>query len=139
MQQLIALTLVLLSAAAVAEEWVAVRTPSDPGQAGLPSILVDTSSIEILDAGIRRARVRVDFLTNARIWQSPAPKAITTITWLSSYDCPKRMRRNDSMESHMFDGSVLVRDAQSGGKWEPVPEDRWTDPTIDFICRWQGK
>jgi len=54
MQGLIALTLVLLSTAASAEEWIVVRKPSDPGQAGLPSMLVDAASIVILDTGIRR-------------------------------------------------------------------------------------
>jgi hypothetical protein len=137
MRKLIALTLVVLSTAAGAEEWVAVRTPSDPGQAGLPSISVDTTSIEILNTGIRRARVKTDFLANGRKSGSLGPTVITMIIWVNSYDCARQMRRNDSLETHLNNGTVTVRDLSM--KWYPAPENRWADPTLDFICRWQDR
>lgn len=59
MRGLTALALLLLSTVAGAEEWVVVR---DPGQTGTPVILVDSTSIEILDNGIRRARHKTNFL-----------------------------------------------------------------------------
>jgi hypothetical protein len=62
MRGLTALALLPLSTVAGAEEWVVVRKPSDPGQAGTPVILVDSTSIEILDNGIRRARHKTNFL-----------------------------------------------------------------------------
>jgi len=59
MRELIALALVLVSTAAGAEDWAIVRKPTDPGQAGLPSILVDSASIVVLNNGIRRASVKM--------------------------------------------------------------------------------
>jgi hypothetical protein len=55
MRGLLLLTFALISTAGRAQEWVVLRPPPESGT--LPAgILVDSSSIEILDTGIRRAR-----------------------------------------------------------------------------------
>jgi hypothetical protein len=139
MRKLIALTLVLLSAVAAAEEWVVVRKPSDPGQAGTPAILVDSTSIEILDNGIRRARGKFDFLADGRKSEASGPFFVTMMIWVKSYDCEKQMTREDSMESHGSDGSVHTLDLSNNPKWYPAPANKLADPTIDFVCGWKPK
>ncbi len=139
MRELIALTLVLISTAASAEEWVVVRKPSDPGQAGLPSILVDSTSIEILGTGIRRARVKTDFLGQRVNVEQFGPRTVSFIVWVNSYDCERQMTHEDSMESHLIDGSVLAHDFPKNTRWYPAPENRAADPTIDFVCGWKPK
>jgi hypothetical protein len=136
MRELIALTLMLLSTAASAEEWVIVRKPSDPGQAGTPAILVDSTSIQILDNGIRRARSKFDFLANGRKVEG---KFVIMMIWVKSYDCEKQMTHEESMESRESDGSVHTHDLSSNPKWYPAPENRLADPTIDFVCGWKPR
>jgi hypothetical protein len=139
MRELIALTLVLLSTAANAEEWVVLRKPSDPGQAGTPAILVDSTSIEILGNGIRRARVKFDFLADGRKFEASGPTVVTMMILVKSYDCEKQMTREESLESHNSDGSVHTVDLSNSPKWYPAPENRLADPTIDFVCGWKPK
>jgi hypothetical protein len=139
MRELVALTLVLLSTAASAEEWVVVRKPTDPGQAGTPAILVDSTSIEILDNGIRRARGKFDFLADGRKFEASGPTFVTMMIWVKSYDCEKQMTREDSMESHDSDGSIHTLNLSNNAKWYPAPANRLADPTIEFVCRWKPK
>jgi hypothetical protein len=73
MRACIALTLMLQSSVASAEEWVVVRKPTYPGQFGMPSIFVDSASIQVLDTGARRATVKIDFLANGREHDLSAP------------------------------------------------------------------
>ena len=124
MRDLVALTLVLLSTAASAEEWVVVRKPTDPGQAGTPAILVDSTSIEILDNGIRRARGKFDFLADGRKFEASGPTFVTMMIWVKSYDCEKQMTREDSMESHDSDGSIHTLNLSNNAKWYPAQ--RWS-------------
>jgi hypothetical protein len=139
MREMIALTLVLLSAAASAQEWVVVRKPSDPGQAGLPSILVDSASIVILDNGLRRARTKIDFLADGRQHPDPSgPTFLALLIVVKSYDCVKRMTRDDSTEFRNSDGAVHTADMSNSPKWYPAPENKWADPTIDFVCGWKA-
>jgi hypothetical protein len=137
MRGLIALTLVLLSVAAGAQEWVVVRKPSDPGQAGLPSILVDLTSIAILDDGIRRATSKIDFLADGRQHDPSGPTIISFIIVVKSYDCVKRMRHEESTETHNSDGFVHAIDLSHFPKWYPAPEISAADPTFDFVCGWK--
>jgi hypothetical protein len=138
MRESIALAvLLLLSTAATAEDWVVVRKPSDPGQAGLPSILVDLTSIVILDNGIRRARVKIDFLADGRKHEQSAGNVLTAMILVKSYDCDKRMIHEESMESQDMDGSVHTIDLSHNPKWYPAPEIKAADPTIDFVCGWR--
>jgi hypothetical protein len=139
MRGLIALTLVLLCTAARAEEWVVVRKPSDPGQAGTPAILVDSTSIQILDNGIRRARSKLDFLADGRKFETSGPKFVIAMIWVKSYDCEKQLTHEESMESRESDGSVRTHDLSRNPKWYPAPENRLADPTIDFVCGWKPK
>jgi hypothetical protein len=134
--ELIALTLVLLSTAASAGEWVVLRKPSDPGQVGTPVILVDTTSIEILDNGIRRARHKTDFLGRRLEVEKFDPTVVSFMIFVTSYDCEKQMTHSESMESHQVDGSVHGLDLSKNPKWYPAPQNRAADPTIDFVCGW---
>jgi hypothetical protein len=136
MRELIALTLVLLSTAASAEDWVVVRKPSDPGQAGTPAILVDSTSIRILESGIRRATVKFDFLADER---KVAGKSVIAMIFVNSYNCEKQMTHEESMESLESDGSPSTHNLSSNAKWYPAPENRLADPTIDFVCGWNPK
>jgi hypothetical protein len=139
MRKLIALLPVLLSAAASAEEWVVLRKPSDPGQAGTPVILIDSTSIEILDNGIRRARHKADFLGPRLAVEKFDPNVVSFMIFVTSYDCERQMTHLDSMESHQVDGSVNRLDLSKNPKWYPAPEIRAADPSIDFVCGWKPK
>jgi len=139
MRELIAITLLLISNAASAEEWVFVRKPSDPGQAGTPAILVDSTSIEILATGIRRARSKTDFLAPRANVEKFGPRTVVFIIWVNSYDCEKQMTHEDSLESHLIDGSALAHDFPKDTRWYPAPANPAADPTIDFVCGWKPK
>src|ERR1700722_2350569 len=117
MRGLIALALVLLSTAADAEEWVIVRKPTDPGQAGLPSIFVDSASIVVLNNGIRRASVKIDFLADGRQHHAlSGPALLAFVIVVKSYDCGKRVLHEDSTEFHISDGSVHTIDSSNNPK-----------------------
>jgi hypothetical protein len=139
MRGLVALALVLLSAAAGAEEWVIVRKPTDPGQKGLPSILVDSASIVVLSNGIRRASVKIDFLADGRQHDLSGLAFLTFMILVKSYDCGKRMRHEDSTELHTSDGSVHTADSSNSPTWYPAPEVKAADPTLDFVCEWKPR
>ena len=136
MRGFIALAL-LLSSAAGAEEWVIVRKPTDPGQAGAPSILVDSASIVVLNNGIRRASVKIDFLADGRQHDPSGPTYVAFMIVVKSYDCGKRMPHEESTEFHYSDGSVHTIDSSNRPKWYPAPEIKAADPTLDFVCGWK--
>jgi hypothetical protein len=136
MRGLIALALVLLSSAAGAEEWVVVRKPSVPGQAGTPVILVDSTSTEILGNGIRRARSKMDFLGPRLEVEKFDPAVVSFMITITSYNCERQMTHEESMESHQVDGTVRGYLSRNP-KWYPAPEIRAADPTIDFVCGWK--
>jgi hypothetical protein len=136
---LMALTLMLLSTAANAEDWIVVRKPSDPGQAGTPVILVDASSIVVLDNGIRRARHKTDFLGRRLQVEKFAPNTVSFTIFVTSYDCEKQITHPESLESHQVDGSIRAIDLSKDPKWWPAPENRAADPTIDFVCGWKPR
>jgi hypothetical protein len=138
MRGLIALALVLVSTAAGAEEWVIVRKPTDPGQAGLPSILVDSASIVVLNNGIRRASVKIDFLADGRQHDASGLASLAFTIVVKSYDCGKRMLHEESTEFHNSDGSVHTIDSSNSPKWYPAPEIKAADPTLDFVCGWKS-
>lgn len=137
MRLLIALAMVLLSTAADAQEWIAVRRPTDPGQAGLPSILVDAASIVVLNSGMRRASVKIDTVADARQHNLSAPTFLAFIIVVKTYDCGKRMLHEDSTEFHDSDGAVHTIDSSSNPKWYPAPAVKAADPTLDFVCEWK--
>lgn len=82
MRELVALTLILLSSRAAAEEWIPVRKPSDPEQAGTPAVLVDLTSIEILESGIRRARGKFDWTAVGPKFDSSNPRSVVEMIWV---------------------------------------------------------
>jgi hypothetical protein len=135
MRGLIALTLMLLSYAVGAEEWVILRQPPEFG----PEIFVDSSSIAVFDTGLRRATVKVDSLGRRRDFEKFAPKVISFWIMVKSYDCERRMTRLDSWDFHWIDGSVHSFDLPKNPKWDPAPENKLVDPTIDFVCGWKPK
>ena len=132
------LTLLLASSEVHAEQWVALRKPverlGDP-----PQILVDASSIDILEMGIRRARVKVDFLGSRPPPENIEPAALIFMILIKSYDCENKLRREDSMEFHSVDGSVHTSDPSKQAPWYPAPENPAADPTIGYVCTWKRK
>jgi hypothetical protein len=138
MRNLMALTLALASNATRAEEWVVLRPPPESATV-LPGILVDSSSIEILGTGIRRARVKIDFLSHRLDFEKFGPKVVSYVIFVKSYDCEKQMTHDDSMESHQIDGSINTIDGSQNPKWSPAPENRAADLTFDFVCGWKPK
>ena len=139
MRLLIALALVLLSTAADAEEWVSVRKRTDPGQAGLPSILVDSASIVMSDSGMRRARVKIDWLADGTQRDLSGPTFLAFMIVTKTYDCGKRMLRENSTEFHFSDGSVRTVDSSNDPGWHNAPEVKAADPTLDFVCAWKSR
>jgi hypothetical protein len=136
MREMIALSLLLVSTAATAETWVTLRSPPESG-ASPAGILVDSTSIEILGSAIRRAKVKIDFLSRRGLHEVSGPNAVNFSIHVKLYDCEKQMTREDSMESHLMDGSVHTLDLTSNPKWYPAPANRLADPTIDFVCGWK--
>jgi hypothetical protein len=133
-----ALTLVLISNAVSADEWVTLRKPPEPGESAPAGILVDAASIEILATGIRRARVKFNFL-GRRSDLEKSPNIVSFMIIVRSYDCEKQMTHDESMETHHTDDSVHSLDLSKSPKWYPAPPNRAADPTIDFVCGWKPK
>ena len=137
MRLLIALALALLSIAADVEVLVAVRRPADPGQAGLPSIFVDSASIVVLKKGIRRASVKIDWLADGRQRDLSGPTFLAIMTMVKTYDCARRMLYENSTELHFSDGSSRTFVSSTNPAWRPAPEIKAADPTLDFVCEWK--
>jgi hypothetical protein len=136
MREVIALSLVLASTAAVAETWVTLRPPPET-MASPAGILVDSASIETLENGTRRARIKVDFLSRRGLHETFEPNAVNFSIHVKAYDCEKQLTHEESMESHLIDGSVHALDLANNPKWYPAPANRLADPTIDFVCGWK--
>lgn len=137
MRELISLTLVLLSTAASAEEWVVLRRPPDPGESAPAGILVDSTSIQILDSGIRRAQHKSDFLGRRLELEKFGASALAFTITVTSYDCKNQMTHDESVEFHNTDGAFHSLDLSKKPKWYPAPGNRAADPTIDFVCGWK--
>jgi hypothetical protein len=135
MRRLMALTLLLLSGIASADDWIVLRKLPGP-EDSLPGILIDSTSIEILDSGIRRARHKTDFIGGRLELEKLPPNAVSFTIFVTSYDCENQMTHPESMESHQVDGSVHHLDLSKNSKWYPAPKNRAADPTIDFVCAW---
>jgi hypothetical protein len=138
MQGWIALTILLLSSAASAEEWVVVRRPPETGESAPAGILVDIASIEILNTGLRRARVKVDFLSRRLAFETFGPTVLNFNITSKTYDCDKQMDHEESIEEHWINGSVKSELDLSKQKWYPVPlSHRAAIPDFDFVCGWK--
>jgi hypothetical protein len=136
----IVLITVFLSSAALAEEWVVVRRSPETGEAAPAGILVDVTSIEVIDGGIRRARVKVDFLSRRLAFESFGPTVLNFDITTVLYDCDKQLKHEESMEQHWIDGSVHILDWSKDPKWYPVPvTHRAAIPDFDFVCGWKPK
>jgi hypothetical protein len=135
MRRLMAITL-LLSSVVSAGEWIVLRKLPTPEES-LPGILIDSTSIKILDSGIRQATHKTDFLGRRLEREKFAPNTVSFIVFVTSYDCEKQTTHPESMDSHQVDGSVQVMDLSKNPKWYPAPENRAADPTIDFVCGWK--
>jgi hypothetical protein len=132
------LVLLLASSAARAEEWVVLRKPPETGESPA-GILVDSASIEILASGIRRATVKVDFLSRRVRSEEFGPTVLSFTIWVVSYDGEKQTLHDDSVDLHRIDGSVQGFDYSREAKWRHVPENRAVDVTFDFVCGWKPK
>ena len=134
----IVLGLVVASSGARAEDWVILRKPAEIGESAPAGISVDSASIEILETGMRRARVKLDFLSRRLGFEKLDPEAFSFTILTNSYDCDKKVSRNDSMETHWVDGSVHTLNLSSS-RWGQKPENPAVDPSFDFVCGWKPK
>lgn len=139
MRMFIALSLVVASNEARAEEWVVLRRPPETADSAPAGISVDSTSIEILKTGIRRARVKIDFLSRRVAFEKFGPTVLSFTILVKSYDCEKQLTHEESLEMHRIDGSVQASDLSKEPKWYPAPENRAADPTFDFVCGWRPK
>jgi len=133
----IVLVLLVSSRVVRAEEWVVLRKPAEIGESAPAGISVDSTSIEILESGIRRAKVKVDFLSRRLGFEQFDPKVLSFSIWVTSYDCEKQTLRDESVELHRIDGSVQGFNSSNEPKWHHVPENRAADPSFDFVCGWK--
>jgi hypothetical protein len=135
----VVLVLLVASGVAQAEDWVVLRKPAEIGESAPAGILVDSTSIEILETGIRRARVKIDFLSRRLGFEQFSPNTLSFTIWTTSYDCDRQMSREISMETHLVDGSVSTLGLSKNPRWYPAPENRAVDPSFDFVCGWRPK
>lgn len=135
MRIIFALTLMLVSSPTVAEEWVVVR--ESPESSGPPGMLVDSTSITILDGGLRRAKIKTDWLSRKPEIQALGGKVLSFVITVRLYDCQKQLTQTESVETHQNDGSFHGPMAYKDTKWYPWPENRAADPAIDFVCGWK--
>lgn len=136
MQRLFVLTLVLLSNAAFAEEWIILRKTSGREAGGLPGILVDSASIVILDNGLRRARTKTEWSADLRQLDPSGPPAMMTAIYVVSYDCSKKIEHENSTEFNFDDGSSHTMDGAKTTRWYPFTN-KLADPAFDFVCNWK--
>ena len=136
----LSIVLVLWVAASVAraEDWVLLRKPAEIGESAPAGISVDSASIEILESGLRRAKVKVDFLSRRLGFETFDGNVLSFTIWTVAYDCDKKMHQDVSMETHWIDGSVKSLDL-SNSRWYPKPENPAVDPSFDFVCGWNLK
>jgi hypothetical protein len=141
MREWIALGMVFFASTSLAEDWVVVRRSPETGESSTPAgILVDITSIEILDTGIRRARVKVDFLSRRIAFESFGPKVLSFSIATDSYDCEKQLISEDLVEMHWVDGSVQTPGPPTNPTWRLVPVTaRAAIPSFDFVCGWKPK
>jgi hypothetical protein len=91
----VVLVLLVASSVARAEEWAVLRKPPETGESAPAGILVDSTSIEILKSGIRRARVKVDFLSRRINSEKFAPTVLSFVILVRSYDCEKQLSQEE--------------------------------------------
>ena len=131
------LVLLVASSVAGAEDWVVLRKPAEIGESAPAGISVDSASIETLETGIRRARVKVDFLSRRLGFEQFDPNVLIFIIWTVSYDCDKRVKHEEHVETHLIDGSVRTSDVSKNPKWYPAAN-KAADPSFDFVCGWKS-
>ena len=153
MRPWIVLGLLFITTEVEAEDWISLRKPPDTGQEPA-GILIDLESIKLLDAGIRQARVKVDFLSH-RIDVSPGPSSINFTIWTNEYDCENKKSFEETMEMHLFSGEVQRVDVSKGSttvqltsasgdvttqtrgpRWFPAAN-RAADPAFYYVCEWK--
>jgi hypothetical protein len=135
MRHLKLLALFAMSSAAHAEEWVAIPDSQSQEPSSSPKASVDTQSIEVLDAGLRRATVKLDFSLRPR---DPADTPASTLKlWIlvTLYDCAKHASRVESSQSILGDGTVKSAKATNTETWLQTE----IDPGRDFVCAWKPK
>jgi hypothetical protein len=135
MRVITGMILLLLASVALSENWVTLKTPADPMGGTPPISSVDTESIEILNSGVRQARVKIDFSSLA-IDASESPNGLMFLIAVEVYDCDKRSTRFSSTEAHLRDGTVK-RSQSSNTNW--LKSEIEVDPTISFVCAWVTK
>lgn len=109
-----------------AEQWFMVQSPV--------SVSVDTTSIEILPSGQRRARVKNDMSLVPPDPKEPPNRPLFFIM-TTIFDCKKKASRVESGEAHLADGTVK--------QWQRSnPQEVWLrtddDIALAFVCAWPG-
>jgi hypothetical protein len=120
-----------------AEEWVTVPDPDPqphwPGSA--PIVSVDVQSIELLDAGIRRARVKIDFSSLPQEPKVPISKSLALAVSVTLNNFRARTTRDEAFEAHLADGTVTYTKSKNPEVWLQAAR----DPARDFVCAWKPK
>jgi len=122
--------LCLVTCAARADDWLLLRPH---GAGNLPAILIDTSSIVVLDSGLRRATTKTDFLGSAHS-ENVAPNVLVSVRWIHTYDCAKRLIHEESNLATLGDGRLSRTDNSKNPKWYPRPNNPAAAPAFDFVC-----
>lgn len=136
MRTFILLTLVLLSSAASAEDWVVLRKTSGREAGGLPGILIDSASMVILDNGLRRARTKTEWSADLRKLDPSGPPMLLTAIYVVTYDCGKQMKHEDSTDVIFDDGLSHTMDGSKSTRLYTFMN-KLVDPAFDFVCNWK--
>jgi hypothetical protein len=120
---------------AFAEEWVTVPDPrildfGNPISAAVTS--VDAKSIEVLDSGKRRAKVKLDFSSYLQNAKESSPRSLKAWILVELYDCKDRSMQIETTEAHLADGTVKYANAINTNAWLHSEH----DPVGDFVCSW---
>jgi hypothetical protein len=118
-----------------AEEWVTIPDPQPLWPGSAPMVSVDVQSIELLDPGIRRARVKVDFSSLPRDPKETMPKSLSVSVSIMLNDCRARSTRAEAFEHHLADGTVNYTKSRNPEVWIQAAY----DPARDFVCAWKPK
>jgi hypothetical protein len=136
MRIFVTLTLVLATGVLKAEDWVITPDPTSLGPSGgAPIVFLDTQSIEVLDSGLRRARIKTDFTSLPRGAEESTQKSLNILVTVQLYDCMKHSTQMESSEAHLADGTVKYTQAKNTGVWLQAD----VDPVRDFVCAWKPK
>jgi hypothetical protein len=127
---LILSTLLLASAGAAAtEHWVAIPLPDG----GLPES-VDSTGIDVLPSGLRRAKIKEDCSHSRR-------RGCESIIRIELFDCQIRAFTIESAEIRQTDGTAKREGRPPSMPPEAPPPWFYSDPNpiLDYVCVWTAQ